>query len=252
MNTNVERPVAFVTGAGSGIGKATALLFARKGYATVLADLNEAAGRDMERALRDDGHEAAFFVTNVADDASIEAAVAGAVDRFGRIDAAFNAAGIDGEFGKLTADCSVENWQRVLTINLTGIWLSMRHQIPQMLKNGGGAIVNCSSSAGLRGAATCAAYAAAKHGVVGLTKTAALEYAAQNIRINAVCPGMIDTPMTRKEGMSDLLDAMVLQTPLGRFGRPEEIAAAVFWLCSDAAGFVHGQAIPVDGAVTSR
>lgn len=250
--TGQTRRVAFVTGAGSGIGRAAAELFARKGYAAVLADLNEIAGAELEAQLRGEGLEATFVAVNVADDDSVARAVGMAADRYGRLDAAFNAAGIDGEFGKYTADCSPENWQRVLAVNLTGVWQCMRHQIPRMLESGGGAIVNCASSAGLRGAATCGAYSASKHGVVGLTKTAALEYGGQGVRINAVCPGMIDTPMTRKEGMGELIAAMVQQTPLARMGEAGEIAAAAVWLCSDEASFIHGQAISVDGAITSR
>jgi NAD(P)-dependent dehydrogenase (short-subunit alcohol dehydrogenase family) len=152
----------------------------------------------------------------------------------------------------MTADCSLDNWHRVIAIDLTGVWHCMRHQIPQMLKQGGGAIVNCASTAGIRGAAFCGVYSAAKHGVVGLTKAAGLEYGAQGVRINAVCPGMIRTPMTQTGPMKEVIDRMVVDTPLRRLGEPEEIGAAVLWLCGDDATFVHGQALPVDGALTSR
>jgi NAD(P)-dependent dehydrogenase (short-subunit alcohol dehydrogenase family) len=171
---------------------------------------------------------------------------------YGGFDAAFNAAGVDGEVGKLIADCSPDNWQRIIDVNLTGMWHCLRHQIPAMLANGGGAIVNCASTAGIRGAAFCGAYSASKHGVVGLTKSAALEYASQGVRINAVCPGMIETPMTQKPGMGEVIAQLVEYSPLKRIGQPEEIAAAVLWLCGDDATFVHGQAIPVDAALTSR
>jgi NAD(P)-dependent dehydrogenase (short-subunit alcohol dehydrogenase family) len=244
--------VAFVTGASSGIGRATAQLFVERGYATALVDRDEENGRIAESALRAAGCACRFFACDVTDDGSVRQAVEQTVAEFGRLDAAFNAAGIDGEFGKFAADCSLDNWHRMIAINLTGVWHCMRHQIPQMLKNGGGAIVNCSSTAGIRGAAYCAAYSASKHGVVGLTRSAALEYGGQGVRINAVCPGMIATPMTQKEGMGDLIEAMVKQTPLARMGQPEEIGAAVLWLCGPDATFVHGQAIAVDGAITSR
>lgn len=246
------RKVAFVTGAGSGIGRATGKLFAAQGYATALVDMNEAGGKETEAAIRDAGGEATFIKCDVSNDDSVKQAVEKTVEAYGRLDAAFNAAGIDGEPGKMTAECSIDNWNRVIGINLTGVWHCMRHQIPQMLKNGGGAIVNCSSSAGIRGAAFCGVYSAAKHGVVGLTKTAALEYGVQGVRINAVCPGMIKTAMTQSEAMKPVIDEMVKTTPLQRIGQPEEIGGAVLWLCSDAASFVHGQAIPVDGAITSR
>jgi NAD(P)-dependent dehydrogenase (short-subunit alcohol dehydrogenase family) len=244
--------IAFVTGAGSGIGRATAMLFASRGHAVALVDLSEVGGRETEAAIRDAGGEARFIQCNVADDDSVRNAVEHAVAAYGRIDAAFNAAGIDGEAGKMTAECTMDNWHRVIAIDLTGVWHCMRHQIPQMLKQGGGAIVNCASTAGIRGAAFCGVYSAAKHGVVGLTKAAGLEYAAQGVRINAVCPGMIRTPMTQKGPMKEVIDRMVVDTPLGRLGDPAEIGEAVLWLCGDGATFVHGQAIPIDGALTSR
>lgn len=249
---NDRRKVAFVTGAGSGIGRATAKLFAARGYAVAVVDFSEEGGSGTEALIRQAGGEASFIACNVADDASVKAAIDRTVAAYGRLDAAFNAAGTDGEVGKMTADCSLENWDRVIGVNLTGLWYCMRHQIPQMLKDGGGAIVNCASTAGIRGAAFCGVYSASKHGVVGLTKAAALEYASQGVRINAVCPGMTDTPMTQRPGMKEMISAMVGQTPLGRLGQPEEIAAAAVWLCGDDATFVHGQAIAVDAALTSR
>ena len=244
--------VAFVTGAGSGIGRATAMLFAQRGYVVALADISEAGLAETAAMIAEAGGTSAAFTCNVADDASVKAAVTGAVAKFGRIDAAFNAAGIDGETGKFTADCTMDNWHRLISVNLTGTFHVMRHLIPQMLAQGGGTIVNCASTAGLRGAATCAAYSASKHGVVGLTKAAALEYAGQGIRINAVCPGMIRTPMTQNGPMKELIDQLVVTTPLGRLGEPQEIGAAVLWLSGEDASFMHGQAIAVDGAITTR
>jgi len=244
--------VAFVTGAASGIGRATAQLFAARGYSVALADISQAGLDETAANIARAGGTSASFVCDVADDASVKAAVECAAAKFGRIDAAFNAAGIDGETGKFTADCTMENWHRIIGINLTGTFHVMRHLIPQMLAQGGGTIVNCASTAGLRGAATCGAYSASKHGVVGLTKAAALEYAGQGIRINAVCPGMIRTPMTQNGPMKDLIDQLVVTTPLGRLGEPQEIGAAVLWLSGEDASFMHGQAIAVDGAITSR
>lgn len=244
--------VAFVTGAGSGIGRATARLFAARGYRVAIADINEAGGRETGAMIGDAGGEARFVRCDVSDDASVAAAVAATLHAFGGLDAAFNAAGTDGDAGLMTADGSIENWNRVIGINLTGLWFCMRHQIPAMLARGGGAIVNCASTAGIRGAAWCGAYSASKHGVVGLTRTAALEYASQGIRINAVCPGMVDTPMTQAPEMKPLIDQFVAGSPTRRIGQPEEIAGAVLWLCGDDASYVHGQAIPIDGALTSR
>jgi NAD(P)-dependent dehydrogenase (short-subunit alcohol dehydrogenase family) len=244
--------VAFVTGAGSGIGRATAMMFAERGYRAALVDLNETGGKETEGVIRQAGGECLFIPCNVADDESVKGAVEQTVAAFGGLNAAFNAAGIDGEVGKMTADCSIDNWHAIIAVNLTGVWHCLRHQIPRMLEQGGGAIVNCASTAGIRGAAFCGAYSASKHGVVGLTKAASLEYAGQGVRINAVCPGMIETPMTQKPGMKQVIDGLVATSPLQRIGHPSEIGGAVLWLCGDDATYVHGQAIPVDGALTSR
>jgi NAD(P)-dependent dehydrogenase (short-subunit alcohol dehydrogenase family) len=246
-----QRKVAFVTGAGSGLGRATATAFAARAYATVLADRDEVAGRKVEAELRQAGGECLFVACDVADDASVRHALEKTEAEYGRLDAVFNAAGIEGEHGKMTAECSLENWHRVLNVDLTGMFHCLRHQIPLMLKSGGGSIVNCSSVAGIRGAPTFAAYVAAKHGVIGLTRTAALEYARQGLRVNAICPGMIDTPMNAKLDR-DLLQGLLDSSPMGRMGLPEEIAATVLLLCDDNVGFLTGQAIAVDGAWTAR
>jgi NAD(P)-dependent dehydrogenase (short-subunit alcohol dehydrogenase family) len=238
--------VAFVTGAGSGIGKGTAEAFAQAGYAVAIVDRDEAAGAATEAALREAGHEAAFFACDVSDDASVAAAVAGTLDRFGRLDAAFNAAGIEGEHGKLTAEGTLENWNKVIAIDLTGTWLCLRHQIPAMLKSGGGSIVNCASVAGILGAPAFSAYVAAKHGVVGLTRTAAIEYVRHGVRVNAVCPGTIATPMNEKLD-PELVKGLLAISPAGRMGLVAEVAQTVVFLCSEGAGFINGQAISVDG-----
>ena len=245
-----QRRVALVTGASSGIGRATAQAFIARGYATVLVDRDQDAGLQVEAQLRKSG-ECTFIRCDVTDDQAVRHAVARAVATYGQLNVAFNAAGIDGE-GAATADCSIENWNRVLAIDLTGLWYCMRHEIPQLLKTGGGAIVNCASVAGLVGAPFVPAYVAAKHGVVGLTKAAALEYARQGIRINAVCPGMIDTPMSRKGMSPEVRDALLKESPTGRLGEASEVASAVLWLCDESASFVNGQAIAVDGAWTTR
>ena len=245
------RKVALVTGASSGIGRATAELFVARGYATALVDRDDDAGRVVETQLRKSG-ECIFIRCDITDDGAVRKAVEQVVNLYGRLDAAFNAAGIDGEAGKATADSSMENWNRVMAIDLTGLWSCMRYEIPQMLKTGGGSIVNCASVAGLVGAPYVSAYVAAKHGVVGLTKAAAIEYARQGIRVNAVCPGMIDTPMTRKGLTPEIAAKLLEESPIGRFGQPVEIASAVAWLCEESSSFLTGQAIAVDGAWTAR
>ncbi|EJL23165.1 SDR family NAD(P)-dependent oxidoreductase [Novosphingobium sp. AP12] len=249
MNDTVQR-VAFVTGAGSGIARATAQAFAEAGYAVALVDRDREAGARAESELSELG-SCRFFAADVTDDASVKDAVTRTLSAFGRLDAAFNAAGIDGEHGNRTADCTLENWHRVISVDLTGTFHCMRHQIPAMLASGGGAIVNCASVAGLVGAATFAAYVAAKHGVVGLTRTAALEYAREGITVNAICPGTINTQMNRNLP-ADLLQGLLAASPMGRLGEPSEIAATVLFLCSDGAKFLNGQALAVDGGWTTQ
>lgn len=247
--TTQDRKVAFVTGAASGIGRATAEAFVARGYATVLADREAAAGEQLQETLRRSG-ECSFIRCDVTDDSNVHAAIEQAVAIYGRIDAAFNAAGINGD-AALMADGTQENWNRVIAVDLTGVWSCMRYEIRQMLRNGGGAIVNCASTAGLVAAEQLAPYVAAKHGVVGLTKAASLEYIRQGIRVNAVCPGMINTPMFDSIP-PDVAQALVASSPIGRFGTPAEIAAAVLWLCDASASFVTGHALVADGGWTAR
>jgi NAD(P)-dependent dehydrogenase (short-subunit alcohol dehydrogenase family) len=253
MYPSIQNTVALVTGGSAGIGRATALAFAREGARVVVADVADAGGEETVRLIRDAGGEAVYVHADVSRPHEVEAMVGRAVDAFDRLDYAFNNAGIEGE-PAATAECSEENWDRVLGINLRGVWLCMRYQIPQMLRQGGGAIVNCSSVAGLVGFAGSPAYVASKHGVVGLTKTAALDYATQGIRVNAVCPGVIRTAMIERytHGDSEAAAQLTAMQPVGRMGTPEEIADAVLWLCSDGASFVTGQAIAVDGGLISR
>lgn len=249
--TSRIRKVAFVTGAASGLGLAAARAFIEAGYATVLCDVNREAG-ERSAALLQHAGDCIFQYCDVTDGASVEAALAATQDAYGRLDAVFNAAGVDGEAGRATAECSVENWDKVISTNLTGVWNCMRYQIPLMVAGGGGSIVNCSAVAGVVGAPFVPAYVASKHGVTGLTKAAALEYGCHKIRVNAVCPGVIDTPMVHDALSHEVLEAIVAQTPVSRVGTPEEVASAVVWLCADGAAFVTGQAIIIDGGWTAR
>ncbi len=244
--------VALVTGGSSGIGRATALAFARAGAKVAVADLNSVGGQETVSLITGAGGEACFIEADMGEATSVAAMVEKAVETYGRLDYAHNNAGIEGVL-KRTAEQDEEDWAPVIQINLTGVWLCMKYEIPHMLQQGGGAIVNTASGAGLIGVKRMAAYVASKHGVVGLTKTAALEYAKSGIRINAVCPGVIKTAMVDRVSGNrpDVLDKMIAAEPIGRTGQPEEIAEAVVWLCSDAASFVTGHAMAVDGGAVA-
>ena len=254
MNISFENKVVLVTGAGSGLGLATAKAFAESGAAVVLADWNEKSVRSAAEELTAKGHKAFAMGCDVSDDTQVEAMVAKTVATFGRLDAAYNNAGIQNVLEE-AADQTREDFDRVTGVNLRGVWSCMKFELQQMRKEGSGAIVNCSSIGGLVGGAERGIYHAAKHGVLGLTKSAALEYAAKGIRINAVCPGLIWTPMADQmvaSGQGEALNAMTKSIPMGRHGRAEEIADAVLWLCSQQASYVTGQSISVDGGLLMR
>jgi NAD(P)-dependent dehydrogenase (short-subunit alcohol dehydrogenase family) len=253
MGTEHTGPVAIVTGGAAGIGRATAGELARRGAAIVVADVAETEGEAAAAALRGEGHRALFVATDVSRAADVEALVAAALSRYGRLDWAFNNAGIEGTAAQLD-ELSEADWGRVLSINLTGVWLCMRQEIPAMLETGGGSIVNCASIAGLVGFPGAAAYVASKHGVVGLTRTAALENARRGIRVNAVCPGIIHTAMIDRytQGSAGVAAQLAAGEPMGRMGTSDEVASAVGWLCAPGAGFMTGAAIPVDGGWTAQ
>ncbi|CAM4062105.1 SDR family oxidoreductase [Flavobacterium sinopsychrotolerans] len=251
METTFKNKVALVTGGASGIGRATALAFAKKGAKVAVVDWKE--NDEMVDLIKELGSEAIFIKCNVSKTDDVKAMVAQTIAAFGRLDYAFNNAGIEGASAP-TQDCSEENWDKTIGVNLKGVWLCMKYEIPEILKQGKGAIVNCASVAGLVGFAGLPAYVASKHGIVGLTKTTALECATQGIRVNVVCPGVIQTPMIdrltgkTKEGIERFKGF----EPIGRFGLPEEIANAVVWMCSDEASFVTGHVMAVDGGFTAQ
>ena len=248
---NLDGKVAFVTGAASGIGRATALAFAHEGANVVVADIDQRGNQDTARMIEDLGGQAVAVNCDVTRSEDVQTALAKTVERFERLDYAFNNAGAE-QRPKPTAEITEEEWDRIITINLRSVFLCLKYEIPLMLQHGGGAIVNTSSGAGIKVFGRGAAYAAAKHGVVGLTKDAALDYASSNIRINAICPGIIDTEMMDRftGGTPKVRDRVIAQEPIGRMGRPDEIAATVVWLCSDAASFVTGHAMVADGGQT--
>ncbi|MCS5638061.1 MAG: glucose 1-dehydrogenase [Myxococcota bacterium] len=249
----VSNKVALVTGAGSGIGRRSAELLAREGARVLVCDLDEPAGNAAAAAINDAGGEAEFCRVDVAEEAEVEAMVAHCLRRFGRLDCAVNNAGIAGPGGNLDG-VGLADWNRVLAVNLTGVFLCMKSQIPVMREQGGGSIVNMSSGAGLIATPGLAPYSASKHGVLGITRAAALENARLGVRINAVCPGSIDTPMLRAAMEADpKTDKMIRGSmPIGRLGEAEEIAEAVVWLCSDRASLVTGHSMGVDGGSVAR
>lgn len=250
---HLEGKIALVTGAGSGIGRATALLMAREGAKVVVSDITADAGQATLDDITSQGGEGIFVKADVASKDDVSQLIAETVNKYGRLDCAFNNAGIEGTPAS-TTECSDENWHRTIAVNLTGVWYCLRAELEVMQRQGSGAIVNMSSVAGLVGFEGLPAYTASKHGVIGLTKSASLENAARGIRVNAVCPGVIDTPMVERfiKANPEAKKALIAGEPVGRIGQAEEIATAVVWMCSDAASFVTGISMPVDGGWVAR
>ncbi|MCY1291056.1 2,5-dichloro-2,5-cyclohexadiene-1,4-diol dehydrogenase [compost metagenome] len=252
MSMKFSGQVALVTGAANGIGRATAQAFAAEGLKVVVSDVDVAGGEGTVELIRAAGGEAQFIRCDVTRETEVQALMAGTLAAYGRLDYAFNNAGIEIEKGRL-AEGSEAEFDAIMGVNVKGVWLCMKHQIPLLLAQGGGAIVNTASVAGLGAAPKMSIYAASKHAVIGLTKSAAIEYAKKKVRVNAVCPAVIDTDMFRRAYEADPKKAEFVATmhPVGRIGKVEEIAAAVLYLCCDAAGFTTGQALAVDGGTTA-
>ncbi|ELZ82942.1 short-chain family oxidoreductase [Haloferax elongans ATCC BAA-1513] len=248
-----DNKVAVVTGAGSGIGRATAEAFAREGASVVVSDVDIEGGEETVSHIEEAGGQATFVKTDVTDEDAVAAMVETAVSEYGRLDFACNNAGIGGA-QKPTADLSFDEWEQVIDVNLHGVWRSMRHEIPAMLDGDGGVVVNMASILGRVGFENASAYVTAKHGLLGLTKTAAMEYAQKGVRVNAVCPGFIDTPLLSEGGLDDpeARKGIEAMHPMNRLGDVDEIASAVVWLCSEGASFTTGEALTVDGGYTSR
>jgi NAD(P)-dependent dehydrogenase (short-subunit alcohol dehydrogenase family) len=250
-----EGKVALVTGAGSGIGRASALAFAREGARVLVSDIDSVGGAETVRVIEACGAETRFVHADVSDESQVEALVASCLEAFGGLDCAHNNAGIAAPPAP-THEVEQRSFERVLSVNLTGVWLCLKHEARVMLRQGGGAIVNTASLAGLIGFPLNVAYSASKHAVVGITRTAALEYAHNGIRVNAVCPAFIQTPMVEglvgEGGPRMNLERLARMQPMGRLGTPEEVAESVVWLCSEAASFITGIALPIDGGTTAR
>jgi len=247
MAGQFEGKVALVTGSAGGIGRATALAFAREGAKVVVSDIAVEGAQETVRLIEACGSEATFVKADVTEESDIKALIEAAVEKYGALDCAVNNAAVEGDITPIT-ESALERWERVIRVNLTGVWLSMKYEIQQMLKQGGGAIVNMASIEGLIAFPGFAPYVASKHGVNGLTKTAALEGSKQNIRVNSVCPGVVDTPMLdRLRKQVPEYDMLLAISPAGRLAQPEEISGAVLWLCSEAASFVNGHTMTVDG-----
>jgi NAD(P)-dependent dehydrogenase (short-subunit alcohol dehydrogenase family) len=253
MQLGLQNKVALVTGAATGIGRAVALEFAKEKARIVLADVNQEVCSALCDTITKSGCEAVWQKADVSSAGAVEGLIDFAVNKFGGLDMAVNNAGIQGELAS-TVDCTEENWNRIIATNLTGVWLCMKYEIAVMLRRGKGSVVNIASNFGLVGSSRMPAYAASKHGVVGLTKTAAIEFAPSGVRVNAVCPGPVDTPLVQAvvKDAPGLVDAITNRVPLGRMGSPDEIAEAVVWLSSDRAAFATGAILSVDGGYVAQ
>lgn len=253
MQLGLENKVALVTGAATGIGRAVALEFAKEKARVVLADVNQEVCASLCDTIAKSGCEAVWQKVDVSSGSAVKGLIDFAVAKFGGLDVAVNNAGIQGELAS-TVDCTEENWNRIIGTNLTGVWLCMKYEIAAMLRRGNGSIVNIASNFGLVGSSRMPAYSASKHGVVGLTKTAAIEFSSSGVRVNAVCPGPVDTPLVQAvvKGAPGLVEAITSRVPIGRMGSPEELAQAIVWLSSDRASFATGATFSVDGGYVAQ